>query len=253
MIALLTDFGTRDYFVAAMKGVILSIAPTAVMIDITHEIEPQNIRQAYFTLSACHRDMPPGTIFVAVVDPGVGTNRRPILVETGRSNFIGPDNGIFGFALGEARRVVELSEQRFHRNGLSTTFDGRDVFAPVAGHLAAGVMVEEFGPEVRGPVQMLLPEPVVEGDVIRGEVLHIDRFGNLITNLTNESLRGGMAFEIAGRRITRHCSAYAEAPDSQPFAIRGSAGFVEICVNRGSAADVLGAAVGTGFTAMDSD
>src|SRR5690606_31400029 len=237
----------------SMKGVILSIVPAAVIIDITHEIEPQNIRQAFFTLSACHRDMPPGTIFVAVVDPGVGTPRRPILVETGRGYFIGPDNGIFAFALDEARRVVELSEQRFHRNGPSTTFDGRDVFAPAAGHLAAGVMVEEFGPEVRDPVQMQLPEPVTEGDTIRGEVLHIDRFGNLITNLPNESLRESMAFEIAGRRITRQCRTYADAPDTEPFAIRGSAGFVEICVNRGSAAADLGESVGAKFSVIPSE
>ena len=253
MIALLTDFGIRDHFVASMKGVILTIAPTVTIIDITHEIEPQNVRQAYFTLSACHRDMPPGTIFVAVVDPGVGTNRRPILVETGRGYFIGPDNGTFGFAVGEARRVVELRDQRFHRTGPSSTFDGRDVFAPAAGHLAAGVMAEEFGPEIRDPVDLQLPNPVADGDVIRGEILHIDRFGNLITNLPSESLRDGMAFEITGRRITRHCRAYADAPDNEPFAIRGSAGLVEICINRASAAAVLGAVVGTKLLAMYSE
>jgi S-adenosyl-L-methionine hydrolase (adenosine-forming) len=244
-IALLTDFGTRDYFVAAMKGTILSINPSAVIVDITHEIPPHDIREASFTLRACYRDFPPGTIFLAVVDPGVGSERRAIAAEAGGFYFVAPDNGLLGFIFGdESTQVYEITETRLFRSSVSSTFHGRDVFAPVAAHLSSGVKPEELGRGISDPVSFGEPEPRLFEGGIEGEVIHIDRFGNLVTNITPGDLPASYNVEINGRIIEKQVDHYAGAREGEMFSITGSAGFLEISVREGSAANALDAQPG---------
>ena len=239
VIALLTDFGTRDYYVAAMKGVILSIAPSAVIVDITHEIPPQDVRDAAYTLRACYRDFPAGTIFVAVVDPGVGSERRALVVESEGYFFVGPDNGVLGFIFDDDARAFELANDRYFRRPVSNTFHGRDIFAPVAAYLSLGIMAQEFGAPVSDPVRLAEGRPsVVEGG-LEGEVIHIDRFGNLVTNVTSHDLPASYSVGINGMVIEKRCRFYAEANRGELFSIVGSAGFMEISIRDGSAAKEL--------------
>jgi S-adenosylmethionine hydrolase len=239
VIALLTDFGTRDYYVGAMKGVILSIAPSAVIIDITHDVPPQDIREAAYTLRSCYSDFPAGTVFVAVVDPGVGSGRRGLAVESEGYYFVGPDNGLLSFVLDDAR-VFELKNEWYFRRPVSNTFHGRDVFAPVAARLSVGVQVEEFGPPVSDPVRLVEGKPQVSEQGIDGEVLHIDCFGNIVTNIKAADLLAVYTIEINGKLIENHRKFFAEAESSEVFSIMGSAGFLEISIRDGSAAEMLG-------------
>jgi S-adenosylmethionine hydrolase len=245
-IALITDFGTQDYYVGAMKGVILSINPQASIIDITHDIEPQNILSAAFVLSACYRDFPQGTIFVAVVDPGVGSERRAIVVEANGSCFVGPDNGIFSFVLGEGPMVYSLENDHYFYKPVSSTFHGRDIFAPVAAHLSLGVAPGDFGPRIGEAVQLSGIYPEIQGpNTISGRIIHTDRFGNLVTNITVDA--AGEVFElmIADRSITELRQSYSGGEPGKPFAVAGSAGFIEVSVNGGSAAELLKVEPGT--------
>ena len=247
IIALLTDFGTKDYFVGAMKGVILSINPNANIVDITHEIEPQNIASAAFTLRACYKNFPPRTIFVVVVDPGVGSNRKAILVETADYYFIAPDNGLLSFIFSERKdfKVFELTEEKFFAAKVSATFHGRDVFAPVAANLTNGVQSAEFGLQTKDYIQLDEYAPHVESnESIVGEIIHIDRFGNLITNLKQENLPDEFVAEVNNTKINKLLNYFAEAEKSELFMIFGSAGFLEIVAFQDSAADLLGANVG---------
>lgn len=249
-IALLTDFGTRDYYVGAMKGVILSINPNASIVDITHEIEPQNITSAAFVLSACYRDLPNGTIFVCVVDPGVGSDRLAIAAASNGRIFVGPDNGIFGLVLENDSKIVSITNEKFFRKPVSSTFHGRDIFAPVGAHLSAGSALEDMGPPIDDPVK--LPEiwsRKTDDGVIVGHVIHIDRFGNIVTNITVDEAGPGFKLEIAGNSITEFRQFYAGAEPDRPFAIAGSAGFIEISINGGSAARKLGVPIGTPVSA----
>lgn len=246
-IALLTDFGLDDYFVGAMKGVIISINPHASIIDITHNVRPQDIRSAAFTLAACWRDFPVRTVFVAVVDPGVGSDRRAILVEAETHFFLAPDNGLFSFVFEEASgaRVFELTNARYFRHPVSRTFHGRDIFAPVAAHLSNGVAPEEFGQEIKDFVRFPIPRPQRNANgEIDAEIVHVDRFGNLISNLTRRDLPPQFVIEVEGRRITRLAEFYAGETAGEVFAIFGSAGYLEISANRDSAAELLNAEVG---------
>ncbi|MEZ5427929.1 MAG: SAM-dependent chlorinase/fluorinase [Pyrinomonadaceae bacterium] len=247
IISLLTDFGVRDYFVGAMKGVILSIDPAARIVDITHEIPAQDISAASFTLRACHREFPPETIFVAVVDPGVGSDRRAILVRTGEHFFIAPDNGLLSFIFngGEPFTVFEIAEERFFRHPVSRTFHGRDVFSPAAAHLSAGVEPGEFGPEIGDFVRhhQSAPRRTPDGR-IEAEIIHIDRFGNLITNLTRNDLAGTFSLEIGGRSVEKLSDYFAQAVPGEVFMIWGSAGFLEVAAFRDSARNLLAAEVG---------
>ena len=251
VIALLTDFGTRDYFVAAMKGVILSINPNAQIVDITHEIEPQNIRSAAFTLAACYRDFPEKTIFVTVVDPGVGSDRKAILVETEKYHFIAPDNGLlsFVFDMGELPasnfRVFELSNEKYFAENVSSTFHGRDVFAPVAAHLSNGVEPEAFGREIKNFVRFEISKPKrTADDEIEGAVIHVDRFGNLITNLKTEDVSEDFSIEIGGKKVEQIKNFYAEAERDEIFMIWGSAGYLEITARENSASKLLNVSSG---------
>lgn len=247
LITLLTDFGTRDYFVAAMKGVISSINTQAAIIDITHEIEPQGIGAAAFTLQACYRDFPRGTIHVAVVDPGVGSARRAILVETNEYFFVAPDNGLLSFVFQTEKdfRVFEITNKDFSRRPVSRTFHGRDVFAPVAAHLATGIPSQAFGAEIRDFVSFAEKTPKeIAGNLIEASILHVDRFGNLITNLRQSDAPDRFSVEINGSEIIGLKDFYAEAGREEIFMIWGSAGFLEIAANQTSAANLLAACAG---------
>jgi S-adenosylmethionine hydrolase len=251
IIALLTDFGTRDYYVGAMKGVILSINPHAQIVDITHEIEPQNITSAAFVLSACYRDFPPATIFVCVVDPGVGSDRRAIAAASNDYTFVSPDNGIFSLVEAGNAGMVSIDNDRFFQKPVSAIFHGRDIFAPVAAHLSTGVALEELGPTVSDPVVLSDLRSRRSGEnIIDGSIIHIDRFGNIVTSITAAEAGSSVKLEIAGRTVDERREFYAGAESCQPFAIAGSAGFIEVSINGGSAAKELAVRIGTPVRAI---
>jgi S-adenosyl-L-methionine hydrolase (adenosine-forming) len=254
MITLLTDFGTLDYFVPAVKGAIFTINPQVQIADITHEIPPQDIASAAFILAACYQDFPRGTIHLAVVDPGVGSERRPIAVQAGAYLFVGPDNGIFSYIYARESwvRVIHITRDRFFRQRMSQTFHGRDIFAPAAAWLARGLSPDALGDEIEDYFKLEIPLPRISGGEIEGRVIHIDRFGNCITNVTANELaldRAGQSaikMLFAGREITRFCTHFAESAGREElFAYIGSAGYWEIAVWCGSAAQMTGAQVGT--------
>lgn len=247
IIALLTDFGTKDYFVGAMKGVILQIYEKAKIIDITHEIEPQNIRSASFTLRACYKNFPKKTIFVAVVDPGVGSDRRAILVETEDHFFIAPDNGLLSFVFGESQnfRVFEITNKDFFNHPFSKTFHGRDIFAPCAAQLSRGISPESFGNEIKDFVDLNENKPHrISEKTIEAEIIHADRFGNLITNLTESDLPEKFYLEINGQKIEKIRNYFAESERNEIFMIFGSAGFLEIAAFQNSAKKILKVEIG---------
>ena len=249
LITLLTDFGSADYFVAAMKGVILSINANARVVDITHEIPPQDIIAAAFNLLAAYGSFPAKTIHVAVVDPGVGSPRRPILVTAGNQFFVGPDNGIFSYIIDREpeARVVHLTNEKYFRSAVSATFHGRDLFAPVAAALSTGVKADSLGVEIDEYERLdpLTPEKLKNGNV-RARIIHIDRFGNCITNLTpdeltREMIAKGARLNVNGKAIKTLRRFFAEQGRSKEklFAVWGSAGFLEIAATNQSAAKML--------------
>jgi len=254
VITLLTDFGTADYFVAAVKGVILTINPQASLVDITHEIPPQDIESGAFTLLTCYCDFPPGTIHMAVVDPGVGSARRPIVVRAGQYYFVGPDNGLFSYIYDRESRVADreppyqvfhVTASEYFRQPPSPTFHGRDVFAPVAAALSNGIQPEALGPRITDPVRLAPLSPSKdESGKLHGRIIHIDRFGNCITNITRDVLPStdGAILIVKEKTIDTFRTFFSDDTDasSDPFLIWGSAGFLEIAVNRGSAALTLG-------------
>jgi len=256
LVTLLTDFGTADYFVGAMKGAVLASNPRAQVVDITHEIPAHDVEAGAFTLLAAFEAFPEGTVHVAVVDPGVGSSRRAVAVEAPGHTFVGPDNGVFGHVYERVGNfaVYQLADRSYFRKDVSTTFHGRDVFAPVAGALSRGVAAEGMGPRVEDFVRLPFARPVVRADgTLEGRVIHVDRFGNCVTNFTpqdipQESLDRGLRMKVGGfevRRLRRFFADEGGAP-GEPFAIWGSAGLLEIAVNRDSAARRLG--VGRGQT-----
>lgn len=247
MITLLTDFGSPDYFVPAVKGVILSLHPQANLVDLTHEIPAQDVRAAAFTLGACYQTFPSGTIHLAVVDPGVGSARRAIVVEAGKQFFVGPDNGLFSFVYARetAVQVFHANREDYFRQPVSPTFHGRDVFAPLAAWLAKGIALEDMGVKIYDYVRFTLPAPQTVNDHIIGEVIHVDRFGNCITNLTPnelslEQVTALTRLRLAGRDVQRFGRHFAESPNAQElFAYIGSAGYWEIALWQDSAASKL--------------
>ncbi len=251
MITLLTDFGHRDAFVGTMKGVILGICPEARIVDLSHGIAPQGIDEGAFILRTAYPYFPDGTVHVAVVDPGVGGERRALIVETPRYRFVGPDNGVFAhvFARDTVNRVVSVTETRFMLPRVSNTFHGRDVFAPVAAHLALGRAISDFGTGIDDYRTGSITEPSVHGSGIAGHVLHIDHYGNIITDIS-ESLfldttrEKRFQIKLAGLSLDRVNASYDEAADGTALAILDSAGLLEIAVNGGSAADLLRATPG---------
>jgi len=251
LITLTTDFGLRDPFVGIMKGVMLSICPSARLVDLTHEIPPQDVLAGGLALEAAAPFFPAGTVHLAVVDPGVGTGRRAIAIRAGGAFLVGPDNGLFTFALdGAGWTAVSLTAPEYHLADVSRTFHGRDIFAPAAAYLASGVPLERLGPKVSDPERLRRPGCRVEGGELVGEVLDADRFGNLLTSIPAARLvevpgAGQLVVEVAGHRLRGPVGAYDEGPDGQPAVIVGSTGCLEIFVKAGSARDHLAARRGT--------
>ncbi len=250
IITLTTDFGLRDSYVAEMKGVILSLAPETVLVDITHEVSPQSILEGALILASAFGFYPQGTIHLAVVDPGVGGPRRPLVVEAGGYLFVGPDNGLFSLALQKAGafKAYEIRHRDYLRPEISPTFHGRDIFAPVAAHLARGLEPQRLGPPVSEIAVLDFPQPQQEGSRILGQIIHVDHFGNLVTNIPLGLLKSlppsRLVVEVAGRRILGLRRAYVEAPVGVLLALVGSHGFLEIAANRASAAATLEAGPG---------
>ena len=240
LITLLTDFGTSDHYVAAMKGVILGICPEANIKDITHEIPPFSVIEGSFAISQAWKTFPAGTIHVAVVDPGVGTERRALAAELNSHIFIVPDNGLLTLLPGNLS-VRNIAAEEHFRHPVSRTFHGRDVFAPAAAQMSRGVSIESLGPEVDNWVRLEISNPQ-QGI---GTILKADRFGNLITNIPTGTEVAEI--DMGGVRISRFHRSYAEASPGEPFLIDGSAGFVEVSIRQGSAAAVTGSGSGDRF------
>jgi S-adenosyl-L-methionine hydrolase (adenosine-forming) len=240
VVALITDYGLQDSYAGVMKGAILSANPRARIVDLTHDVPPQDVREGARVLSAALPYFPDGTVFVAVVDPGVGSDRAILGMEVGRHLFLAPDNGLLGFLKSHARRIVRIAESKYFLQPLSQTFHGRDIFAPVAGRLAAGADLSRFGPAAKTMKTLDRSEPRVSRDAVEGQVVAIDRFGNLITNIPGGMLPRGATITV-GRRVVRVLSrSYAEAPKGGLLALVGSTGHLEISVNHGSARKAAG-------------
>jgi len=262
LVTLTTDFGTADGYVGAMKGVVLGIVPNVRLVDISHQIAPQDVRQAAFALYTATPFFPPDAIHLVVVDPGVGGARRAIAVRTSGGTLVGPDNGVFSYVMARdsVEAAVALTDPRYHLPRVSHTFHGRDVFAPAAAHLAAGVPIDALGPPVHDPITFPPPLLEVRPGEIAGEVLHVDRFGNVVTSIGCLAWRGdalrldpafwqtgdaagavcfraeGTTVAVAGRKIGGVCRTYAEVKPGETLALVGSGGHLEIAVREGSAA-----------------
>lgn len=266
LLALLTDFGTTDSYVGVMKGVMKRITPNLEFIDITHAIRPQSVREGAWTLKHSYRYFPPQTVFLVVVDPGVGSKRRPVLVEAGNYKFIAPDNGVLSYALSELdiHRIIELNNPRYSLPDVSATFHGRDIFAPVAAHVAGGLVPsEDFGTPLTELFRLSIPPLHIQAHTITGEVTHIDHFGNIITNIgvlqwlgedrmilqpeNGEPVRitaSEAHVRIHGRELRPLAHAYHEAARGEFLAQVDSNGYLEIAINQGNAAERLDAAIG---------
>jgi S-adenosylmethionine hydrolase len=265
LVTLTTDFGTTTGYVGAMKGVILNIAPDARLVDISHEIAPQNVRQAAFVLYATYTFFPPHTVHLVVVDPGVGSARRAIALQTPAGTFVGPDNGVFSIVMARepVEAAAELTNPRYRLDRVSHTFHGRDVFAPAAAHLATGLPITALGPPVSNLITLPLPRLEVVREGITGEVLYADHFGNVITSIgqlawcedelllepafQNAREHGQVRFKtaeaavvVAGQEISGVCRTYAEVEPGEALALVGSDGHLEIAVREGSAIRRLG-------------
>jgi len=244
LITLLTDFGLTDPYVAMMKGAILSVEPRAQVIDLTHEVPRHDIATGAFLLERSVEFFPSGTVHLAVVDPGVGTERRPLLIRTRAFTLVGPDNGLLSLAAraGGIEEIVHLTEAAYFRSPLSATFHGRDLFAPVAAHCAAGVPPASFGPPVKSCTMLRRPSPRRRGGELLGAVLLVDRFGNCITNIERRHVEqsGPLVVHAGGRRIDGPVRSYHDAPADCPAALWGSYGLLEIAWREDSAARRLG-------------
>ena len=235
IITLITDFGSKDGYVGTMKGVILTINPQVSLIDITHEVSPQDIFEAGFVLQNSYKFFPRHSIHLVVVDPGVGGERKALLIDTEDHLFIGPDNGVFTliYECENINRIIELTKSNFFLPDKSSTFHGRDIFAPVAAHLSRGISVEDFGDVCNEIVTIDIPKPEITEGAITGVVLHIDNFGNLITNISEglfRALIGEGSYKImAGNKVTVGLKvSYSEVKKGEVLAIFGSAGYLEI-------------------------
>lgn len=261
IITLTTDFGDSDSYVGAIKGVILSINPIATIVDVTHVVPPQDIRTGAFALMGAAPYFPKGTVHVAVVDPGVGSARRPIAIKAFGHYFVGPDNGVLTLALQEnlwrrgptlirpgslAINAVQLTNRRFWLPDVSQTFHGRDIFAPIAAHLSSGVPLEILGEPIADYVTLKLKAPREQQGILSGEIIYIDRFGNVISNIPDGQLseRNAVWIEVGERTIKSIRATYAEAAKGELLALISSSGFLELAVRDGNAAQRLGAKVG---------
>lgn len=248
-ITLTTDFGLADGYVGAMKGVILGILPWAQIVDLSHAIAPQQILDASYVLATAAPYFPRGAVHVVVVDPGVGSERRPLAVFTDRAVYVGPDNGVFSRVYRDEHvlSIRQLTNPAYRLPAISNTFHGRDIFAPAAAHIAAGIPPHSLGPEITDPVQIAIPQPRrLEDGGLEGQVIYVDRFGNLITNIPVAWLGGqtDWRFEIGGVTIRGFHSTYGRVEPNQPVVLGGSEGLIEIAVRDAHAGAVLGLAAG---------
>ena len=259
VIALLTDFGTRDHYAGTMKGVALGICPDATLVDITHDIPPHDVMAGALELAAAYRFFPAGTIFVAVVDPGVGSARRGFAADTGDYRFVAPDNGVLTQVFREtpAKKMVELTERRYARPTVSRTFEGRDRFAPAAAWLAKGIQLAALGRPISDVQRLDIPLPEEAPGAVRGVVLRVDRFGNLVTNIDRKTVErlgqgGAIAIDAAGQRVERLVATYAELPADGVGALFGSTDHLELAAPSSSAAERLGLGRGAKVTVTRS-
>ncbi|MBP3191515.1 SAM hydrolase/SAM-dependent halogenase family protein [Natronogracilivirga saccharolytica] len=249
IITLTTDFGSRDYYVSAMKAVILGISPNVRLVDISHDIPPQDVMAAAWILKNTAFLYPPGTVHLAVVDPGVGSMRKPLLVKIRDQFFVGPDNGLFSLVMeDETSEVIELDNRSYWRDAISATFHGRDIFAPVAAWLCEQDPEEgigKFGTELTELTRYKWAKPISDEEGIQGWIVHIDRYGNLITNIPDtlikeKNIRSNVKI-YAGNTILKKISrSYTDVPDGEAIALIGSSGMLEIAINKGSAEQMLG-------------
>lgn len=243
---LTTDFGLKDPYVAEMKAAILSLYPAAQIIDITHDVNKFNIRTGAYVLASAASYFPAGTIHVAVIDPGVGSQRRPIIIQTEKGFFVGPDNGLLNLAAEKQgiKEVWEITSGHLMLNRVSSTFHGRDIFAPAAAHLANGVPLGEFGPVIGDIMRPTFTKVIKDKGKLEGEVLHVDSFGNIITNIDERSFdysrRPTVQIELPKCKLQLKLSkTYTDVKLHQPLMLIGSQGYLEIAVNQGNAADQL--------------
>lgn len=254
VITLTTDFGSADSYVAEMKAAILSICSNATIIDVTHQIEKFNVKMAAYLLASAAPYFPDGSIHVTVVDPGVGTKRGPIIVQTKKGFFVGPDNGVLTMAVNRVegeKHVFCITNKELMLPDVSKTFHGRDIFAPAAAHLANGTSPTRFGREIAGMISPEFAGVIKKKDYLEGQIVHVDDFGNMITNLTKKDLealriKNEARIKVGGSTLLLKIrKAYGDVEKQQPLVVVGSHGFLEIAVNRGNAAHVFNAKVGT--------
>jgi S-adenosyl-L-methionine hydrolase (adenosine-forming) len=256
IITLTTDYGTNDHLVGVLKGVILNINPEVNIVDITHSILAHDILDGALTLSQAYKYFPSKTIHLVVVDPGVGTARRPILVAGDTHYFVAPDNGVLSaiYDQSESLYVWNITSEHYFRQPVSNTFHGRDIFAPVAAWLSKSWQTASFGEEITDFVRFAIPKPKVSGNTTKGIVLRVDNFGNLITNVTAEDVPALIApgakftIRVGNATVTKIVPTFAQGAAGETFAIVGSSGYVEICVNKGNAARAVGAGRGAEVT-----
>ncbi len=254
VITLLSDFGLRDSYVAEMKAVILGICPDALIVDVCHEITKYDIKMGAYMLARAAPFFPKGTIHVAVVDPEVGTKRKPIIIMTKHHMYVGPDNGLLVLSAEKEGidKVYEITNQNYMLRNISRTFHGRDIFSPAAAYLALGIPASDFGPEISEIIKPSFSQPKVCEQEILGEVIHVDGFGNIVTNISSEHLRRiGIKEEESLTVVLRNskfaikwCSSYSEVQIDTPLIIEGSSGLIEMTVNRGDASRFLGVKTG---------
>jgi S-adenosylmethionine hydrolase len=255
IITLTTDFGTSDHLVGTMKGVILNINPAARIVDLNHHVTPFDVLDGALSVANAYRYFPARTIHVVIVDPGVGTNRRPLLVTGEKQYFVAPDNGVLSVIFERESCIVRhITSEHYFLNPISPTFHGRDIFAPTAAWLSKAFQTEAFGEEITDCVRFTMPKTKAAGQTITGVVLRVDAFGNLMTNLTLEDVplevveSGAINLSVGGKEIRKFTQTFALGTPGEPIAVFGSAGYLEIAVNRGSAARTLGATRGTEVT-----
>lgn len=248
IITLTTDYGTGDHLVGAMKGVILGILPTATIVDISHHVTPFDILDGALTIGSVYAYFPVRTVHVVVVDPGVGTQRRPLLVSSGQHYFVAPDNGVLSMVYERESSVLvrHVTAEHHFRNPVSSTFHGRDVFAPVAAWLGKAYAPEAFGEEITDYTRFALPRVKPEGSALKGVVLRVDAFGNLMTNFTLEDLPPApevgakIKLQVGGKQVENMVQMFAQGTPGEAVALIGSSGYLEIAVNKGNAARQLG-------------
>jgi len=246
VVALLSDFGSSDHYAGTMKAIVLGVCPDVTLVDIAHDLPPHDVMSGALQLAACYRYFPHGTVFLVVVDPGVGSARRGIAAETTEHRFVAPDNGVLSAVFKDTppKKVVELTERKYARATISRTFEGRDRFAPAAGWLAKGLPLASLGRGVNDYTRLELPDVVSSFDGVHGVVLYVDRFGNCITNIDRRDVEKlgqgvGLSVTAGAHAIARIVTTYDEASGTEPCALFGSTDHLEIAVKSASAAERL--------------